>query len=170
MAKVTYANMFSESRNNVVSLVSNTSNVADPTTSTAEFRKWIYAREPDVKDINFKGFPYIIVHPSDVDIEEKGGSVDGKSKTVSWNIEVEIVTCDRGYGTKDGLGLSHMDTLSDSLLKTFLDKTNRSTLRTASMYFSAPVTTAVSDENFDNTKIYRRSIMLPFKGRMQVSA
>jgi len=169
MTKVTYSTLFSVSRANVVSLISNSSNVSDPTISSAEFRKWIYSREPDVKSTDFKGYPIIVIHPADVDFED-GGSVDGKSKFLSWDIEVEIITSDRGYGTKDGQGLTHMDSISNSIMQTIMNITNRKTLSGDAMHFSMPTTTAVTTEVLENELIYRRSIMLSFRSRVQVSA
>ncbi len=166
--QVTYQNLFSESRNNVVALVTPT-NVTDPTISSAEFRKWIYSREPDVKSADFKGYPFIVINPVDLDIEAEGGSLDGKSKFIYWDIEIEIVTSDRGYGEKDGKGLTYMDSISNSLIKTFMNITNRKTLSTNSMKFVNPTTTAVGTEVLDNELVYRRSIMLSFKSKIQVS-
>ncbi|HUU88647.1 MAG TPA: hypothetical protein VMX17_12960 [Candidatus Glassbacteria bacterium] len=168
-SQVTYTKLFSESRNNVVALITS-SNVSDPTISSAEFRKWIYSREPDVKSNSFKGYPYIIVHPSDLDIEKEKGSLDGKSKFVSWDIEIEIVTSDRGYGENDAKGLSYMDAISDDLIETFMSMTNRKTLSTNSMKFANPTTTAVGTEVIDNELVYRRSIILSFQSRIKVSA
>lgn len=166
--QVTYSNLFSESRNNVVSLIT-TTNIPDSLVGSAEFRKRIYSREPDVKASGFSGYPYFIVNHTDVEIEE-GGSVDGKSKFITWNIEVEIVTSDRAYGNRDGQGASDMDTLSDALVKTFANMTNRKSLSNNSMKFSRPYTTAVVDDVVDNELVFRRSIMLPFRSRIQVSA
>ena len=170
-SQVTYTNLFSESRNNVVALITS-SNVSDPTLSSAEFRKWIYSREPDVKATDFSGYPFIIVHPVDLDIEgEDGkGSLDGKSKFVFWDVEIEIITSDRGYGEKDGTGLTNMDTISNNLIKTFMNITNRNTLSTNSMKFVNPTTTSVGNEVIENELVYRRSIILSFKSRIQVSA
>ncbi|MHA1168262.1 MAG: hypothetical protein ACTSRU_10610 [Candidatus Hodarchaeales archaeon] len=170
MAKqVTYQNLFSESRENVVALMTS-KNVPHPTLSAAEAHKWIYSRDPDVKSSGFKGYPFLVVHPVDVDIEKEKGSVDMKSKFVFWDIEVEIATSERGYGEADGKGLSHMDAISNNLLKTFLDKTNRITLSNNSMKFGNVTTTAVGTEVTANELTYRRSIMLSFKSRIQVSA
>jgi len=169
MAQVTYANLFSESRNNVVTLISDISNVADPVSSSSEFRKHIYSREPDVKAVDFAGYPYIIVNPADVDIGENG-SLDGKSKPVEWFIECEIVTSDRGYGGKDGQGLTHMDSVSNDVMATMLNMTNRTTLSNNSMKFSRPETTAVTNDVVQNELVYRRSIMLPFRSRIAVSS
>lgn len=168
MARVTYDKLFSEARANVVALITYL-NVPDPTISSAEYRKWIYSRQPDVKASDFSGYPYLIVNHADVDISE-GGSVDGKSKPVEWNIEVEIITSDRGYGEKDGLGAVHMDSISNNLIKTFLDKTNRDSLSNQSMKFSKPTTSAVVPDVVQNEQVFRRSIMLPFKSRIQISA
>lgn len=168
MAIVTYENLFSESRANVVALIKS-SNVPDPTISSAEFRKWIYSSEPSVKNSDFAGYPVIIVNHSDVDIGDKG-SVDGRSKPITWDIEVEIVTSDRGYGGKGGQGATQMDTISNSLMKTFLNITNRTTLSNQSMRFSQPTTTAVNADVIQNEKVFRRSILLSFNSRIQVTA
>ena len=167
--RVIYSNLFSESRNNVVALITKT-NVPDPTISASAFRKWIYSRDPDVKDSDFKGYPFIIVHPADLDIDTERGSVDRKSKFVEWILEVEIVASDRGYGKKDGKGLSHIDSISNNLVKTFMNVTNKNTLSTNAMFFSNATTSGVTTSVLDNELVYRRSIMLNFRSRIQVSA
>ncbi len=144
----------------------------DPTISSAEFRKWIYSREPDVKASDFKGYPYITVYHSNVDVEtEKGkGSLDGKSKPLFWDIEIEIVTSDRGYGEKDGQGATQIDTISNNFIKTFNNITNRKTLSNNSLKFCRPTTTSVVSEVRDNELVFVRSILLSFESRIQVSA
>jgi hypothetical protein len=166
--RVDYTKLFSEARNNVTALIT-TTNIPDASISAAEIRKRIYSREPDAKASGFAGYPYIIVHPAVFDPDEEGGSVDGKSKFVNWDIEIEIVTSDRGYGGKDGQGLSVMDTLSDKLFQTFMNKTNRNTLSTNAMFFSRPVSTGVTTDIINNELVFRRSIMLSFRSRIQVS-
>lgn len=170
-SKVTYSNLFSEARNNVVALIT-TSNVPDPNTASTEYRKRIYSREPDVKAVDFKGYPYIIVWPVDVDVEKEKGrqSLDGKSKIVYWDVEVEIFASDRGYGEKDSNGLSDIDSISDNLAKTFQSKTNRATLSANTLHFSGFTTTAVTTETIANERVYKRSFMLSFESKMQVSA
>lgn len=168
MANVTYTNLFSEARNNIVSLI--TSNVSDPVTSSSEFRKWIYSRLPDVKDSEFSGYPLIIVHPADVDIAMGGSTLDGKSKNVSWDVEIEIVTSDRGYGGNSGKGLTHMDSISDSLMQVFMDKSNRNTLTGYRMQMTEPTTTNVVTDVIADELIYRRSIMFSFSSRIHISA
>lgn len=167
-SQVTKSNLFSESRNNVTALMT-TTNISDPVSGSSEYRKWIYSRDPDVKATDFSGYPFIIVNPSNVDIEKEKGSLDMKSKFVFWDIEIEIVTSDRGYGENDGKGLSHIDSISDDLIETFLKKTNRLTLSNNSMKFTNPETTSVNTEVVHKELVYRRSIILSFKSRIQVS-
>ena len=169
--QVTYENLFSESRNNVVALLTS-ANVPDPTNSSAGNRKWIYSREPDIKATDFKGYPIIIVYPASVDFEEeKGkGSLDMKSKPTFWDIEIEVVTSDRGYGNNDGKGLTYIDSISNDVVKTLNNKTNRITLSNNSMKFTNPSTTSVNIEDFHQERVYRRSIMVSFESRIRISA
>lgn len=166
---VTYSNLTSESRNNVVTLLSSTSNVVDPIVTSGEFRKWIYSRAPDTKAADFKGFPFIVVNPANYD-PEVGGSMNGKSKFVSWEIEIEIFTSDRGYGGHDGQGLTHMDAITDDVVQTLSAMTNRNTLSGNNLKFSRPRLTSVTTEAIEDTLVYRRSIMATFKNRIHVSA
>ena len=165
--RVAYDSLFSNSRANVVALIT-TTNVPDTTVSSSEYRKRIYARYPDVKANDFAGYPFIIVHPADPD-PEAGGSLNGKSKFINWDIDVEIVTSDRGWGGKDGQGMADMDAISDALVKTFNNVTNRVTLGNNSMHFSTATTTSVTSAVESNQLVFKRSIMLSFRGKIQVS-
>lgn len=169
-SQVTKSNLASESRNNVVALITET-NVVDPTiTANSEYRKWIYSRQPDVKSADFKGYPYLIVHSSNVDMDKERRSCDGKSKIVMWLIEIEVVTSDRAYGDQDGKGLAHSDSITDDVLETFNNITNRRTLSNNSMHFSEPTSTQAIPEPIQNELTYRRSVMLPFRSKLQVSS
>jgi len=169
MAKITYANIFSEARTNVLNLISDSSNVADPLMVSGQFRKWIYSRDPDSKATDFRGYPIIILRPARFDPEEMG-SLDGKRRFVAWEIDIEIVTSDRGYGSSDGQGLSHMDAISNDVVETFLDLTNRQTLKGFGMSFSDPTVSDVGTEEYQDELIYRRVITLSFRDRLIISA
>lgn len=170
MGRITYENLMSEARVNLLALISNNNNVSDPIKSSAQHRKWIYSREPDVKSSDFKGYPYIILPPSDFSPEKEGGSLDMKSKAVIFDLEIEIVTSDRGYGSKDGQGMTHMDSISNAIMKTLLNKTNRLTLQSYGMFFSNPEPGPVDTETRNNELVYVRTIALEYGGRMQISA
>jgi len=168
MARVTYDKLFSESRKNVILLLSK-SNVPDPISSSSEYRKWIYSSSPDVKSVGFSGYPLLIVNHADVDILDRS-LLSGKTNNVEWNIEVEIVTSDRGNGNKAGMGAMQMDSISDNIMKTFCDVENRKVLSSQSMNFSRPITTAVTTDVVQNEKVFRRSILLSFSSKIKVSS
>lgn len=165
---VTYEKLFSESRNNVVELI--TANVSDPISSSGQYRKWIYSRVPDIKSEDFKGYPFIVVQNSNVIPDGDNQSGDGKHRVVYFDIIVEIYTSDRGYGSKDGLGSSQIDSISDELISVFLNKTHRETLINNRMSMSKPTTDEVEVIPLKNELIYTRTINLSFGNRMVVSA
>ena len=164
---VTKDNLFSESRNNVVDLIKD--NISDPITSSSEFRKFIYSRQPDVKSSDFSGYPYIIINPSDIFMPEEG-SVDTKSKMVTWTVEIEVFTTDRKYGNQEGKGLTHMDDLSDQIIAIFNSQSNRRILRNNGMAFATPTSTPVNNEVISNQLVYDRAFIYTFKSRKRVSA
>jgi hypothetical protein len=168
--RVTYQNIFSESWNNIYSLVNSKTNIIDPTTTSSEYRKWIYSREPDVKSIEFKGYPFIIVNPAEQDFENTGKSLDGKSQTIAWTIVIEVVCSDRGFNNNDGKGLTHLDAISDDVFQTFKNMTNRKTLMTNGLYFFDVSASGVSTEPLSEELVYKRTFVLAFKTKMQISS
>ncbi len=167
-SQVTYTNLLSESRNNVVDLIT-TTNVPDPISSSKEFRKMIYSRPPDVKATDFKGYPLIIVNPTDIDVEREEGSGDGKHRFVNFNISVEIRSSDVGFGNNNAKGLQHLDSISNDIIETFLDLTNRNTLINNQMEYIDPDIGVVETIPEADELIYRRVITLQFRSRLAIS-
>ena len=171
MAQVTYANLFSEPRNNVVSLISDRSNVADPLTGSSNgSRKFIYSRFPNIKTTNFKGYPFIVIRSTDLDTEIPESSADGGSKMVNFDIEIEVYTSDTGYGDANGNGLSQMESISDDIVETLMDITNRKTLRGFGLSLAMINPTAISEEVLKQQVLYKRIIPLSFRNKLRVSA
>lgn len=169
MAKVSITNLASEPRTNVLNLISDSSNVADPVISSAGFRKWIYSREPDTKASDFKGYPFIIVHAARF-LPETTGMMSGKKRFATFVIQIEIVSSDRGYGGSDGKGLTHNDAVTDDVLETLMDLTNRATLKSYGMSFSQPSVSSINVEPLHNELTYRRSIDVEFNDLVVVSS
>lgn len=165
---ITKSNLFSEARNNIVDLIS--ANVSDPITSASEFRKWIYAREPDMKSAGFKGFPIIIIHPSELEINNRAKSLDRKSKMISWTVEIEVVSSDRGNGTNGGKGLSHMDSISNSIVEVLNDTTNLDTLRNNRIHNLTFAASGVLTESLADELVYRRSFIVNIETKIQTSS
>lgn len=170
MADVTKSNLFSEPRSQILSLINNTANVNDPARGSAEFRKWIHSREPDVKaNYNQSLYPYIIIFPSSHEHND-WSTVNGKKKGTIISIEIEIVTSDRGYGGTEGQGLSQMDTICDDVVETLNDLTNRQTLQSRGLGKLMLDATDVGIETRENTLVYRRSIIVTMTSLKTVSA
>jgi hypothetical protein len=163
MAKVASTNLISEPRNNVVSLISNKSNVADPITSSSEYRKWIYSRDPDIKAADFAGYPFIVINPATIDTSN-GASLDMTRRFVDWTIEIEVVSSDRGQGNRAGKGLTHNDAITDDILETLLKVANRKTLISQGMSLNTPIISDVLIEPLKHELTYRRIITVPFDG------
>ncbi len=167
--RVTYTNVFSESRNNIKDLIDTRSNVSDPISSSTEFRKFVYSRFPDVKSSEFKGYPFIVIQGSNPTTQSEGASLDMKSKFIEFTVEIEVYSSDRGYGNKDGKGLEYMDAICDDVFQTLNNKTNRKTLQSNGLYFANLSSTSVQVQDIHNERVYYRSFILTLKNRMRIS-
>ena len=169
MAKIDRTTLFSEARNNIVALLDSRSNVADPVCSSSEHRKFLYSREPDVKDNDFDKFPFIIVHPAMTELP-MGGSGDGKHKFVNFDIQVEVVTSDREYGNQEGKGLTHLEAIMNDIAETLMGMTNRNTLRSYGMEGVNIIPGSTVTEEMNNKLVYRTNMIINCTTRMTVSA
>jgi len=169
MTKVIYSNLFSATRANVLALLTS-SNVPNPTVGSAEYKKWIYSREPDVKATDFKGYPILIVGPAVFRSDPINQTADAKSKSVNFDVIIEVRTSDRGYGSKDGQGLTNMDSISDDILETFNDRTNRMALSQDTLAFCNLNVENVENIVIADELIYRREVVISFSNRMKISA
>lgn len=167
---VTYSNLVSEPWQHIYELLNSRSNISDPTVGSAEYRKIVYARDPDVKSANFAGFPFIIVRPSTPNLDDGGKSLDMNSRFIAFGIDVEVVTCDREYNNRDGFGATDNDSLSNSVVKVLNNVSNRKTLQTNGLYDLKLEVTSVVVEERENTLIYRRVIVISMRSRLKVSA
>ena len=167
-SRVTYSNLYSESWNNIYTLINSKTNIVDPSTTTSEFRKWIYTREPDVKELSFANFPFIIVHPVSIDTS-KNQLLSGKTGVINFVCDVEIITCDREFNERDGKGATDNDSISNDIIETFNNATNKATLRANGLAFSRITSSDINVEEYNNTLIYRRSILLGFSSMKRLS-
>lgn len=162
-------NFLTQSRQNVVSLLDIRTNVADPITSSAGFRKMVYSREPDTNALDFAHYPYVIVHPA-VFSQSRNKNVRGTVRLITWSVEVEIVTSDRAFNNREGQGLADLDSMSDDVCETLHSTANRNTLRTNNLFNVTCQVGAVSDENNFDTRVYRRSILVTMDSQTRVTA
>lgn len=158
-------NMVSQPRENIKELIKN--NVSDPTISSSGYRKWIYNRDPDVKSLDFKGYPYIIIRPATANFgDEQTGNAQIQS--VLWGIEIDVITSDRGNNNRDGKGQEDNDSISDDVIKTLNSETGRSTLRASGMRFIRPNVAGMVVEEDNQTLIFRRSFLVGSASKKKV--
>jgi len=169
MAKIDRTNLFSEARNNIVALLDSRTNVADPVCSSSEHRKFLYSREPDIKDNDFDKFPFIIVHPVIPELP-MGGSGDGKHKFVNFDIQLEVVTSDREFGNLEGKGLVHLEAICNDIAETMMSMTNRTILCSYGMENINIIPGNTITEEMNNKLVYRTSMIINCTTRMRVSA
>lgn len=167
--RVDYTSAISQAWQNLYDVVDTRSNVADPSTATTEIRKFVYARDPDVKKVGFSGYPYIVVNLPTIETVEGRRSADTKNSIVVWTTEIEVVTNDRGYNNQEGKGAEWNNSISDDIFQTFNSTTIRNSLRANGLaninLGASPV--VVEEEN--NTLVYRRSFIITCMNRLQVS-
>ena len=63
-----------------------------------------------------------------------------------------------------------MEAISDDIVETMMNITNRKTLKGFGLVSSTIEPTAISEQDLKNERLYRRIIPLTFRNRMQVSA
>lgn len=165
MAFVTTTNFASGAYETIKSLISNY--IPDPVTSSSEYRKWIYSREPDTKSRDFGGYPFIIINPANIDFSGNK-SIDKSHKIAEISFEIEIVASDKGANNQNGKGLSHIDAITDAFLSVLNSDTGRNYLRQNGLYDANIDTLSVSQYILDEVICHRRSIMLTFRNYKKV--
>ena len=167
---VTYSNLFSQSWQNVYDLINNKTNVVDPTTSSSEFRKWIYTREPDGKSLDFADFPFIVIYPGSVNSGVGRMSLKGNARMVTFRFDIDVITSDREFNNREGRGATDCDNLSDDIIQTLNNLTNRNTLSGNNLFNVDVEGGSPVIEPFKEVLTYRRTFSVSLSTRMKVSA
>lgn len=170
--QINYTNLLSQAWENVYDIVNNKTYVSDPTTSSVEFRKWVYSRFPDVKSSDFKGYPFIVVHPADIEFQDNGNSLDNKSKLIEWTVDIDVYASDRAYNNRgqDGKGRDYVTAISDDLVQTFNSIAVRNILQANNIKFAKINSTGNDVDDLNNERVYVQSFTLSFRSKIQVSA
>lgn len=165
--RLTYVNQFTQAWQNLKDLIDNRSNVPDPSmaNNSSSFRKFVYTRDPDVKGAGFDEFPYIVLPPADVSTSGKQ-TLDARHGPVGYSVALEVVTCDRNFGNRDGQGATDNDTIANEIFETLNDVTNRATLRSNGMVELRMTASPAVPEPFKETLCYRRTITITFATKM----
>ena len=129
-------------------------NIVDPkTNSSSSNRHWLYTTFPKIATHGFNGFPFIVIHPSDIsdDIIVMGDSIREHDIT----FEIEIV--DEFTNT-----MSHIETISDSIINFLRKSTSITTLQNAGLFYPKVSSSNVTIEVIADKRIVVRAFKISF--------
>ena len=157
---VTKNSLITQAYANIYNLLNSRSNVPDPISSSGE-RQLVYTRMPKFLNVNFDGCPFIaIIRP---ELDGENAVVSGTKSWLTWKIKVVI------GGTDDTVeSTGYVDSLSDSILKTLNNISNRSALRNYGMSMF-DFSSSFDEVDLNDKTLYLREFTLTFK-RMLVIA
>ena len=152
---------------NVYNLVNNRSNVSDPSypsdSGTTRSRdNFVHVRMPDIGSPNFRGYPFIIVHPATVSFSKY--SLEGTKSKAKWGVIIEVQSSDRrNVGVGAGQGMPHMDSISDSLIQLFNSQSTQNHFQDLNMFNSQADVNSVEVTNFAGERLFRREFIVKFE-------
>lgn len=162
-ALLTKSNLFTQSWENLYVEINTRTNVRDP--FSAGIRKFIYSREPNTKSSNFAGFPFIVMQPDTIDFENQ--SVSTSKKDMLGSQIVEVYSSDNLLnGTVNGAGQTHLNQISDDLVKTFNDLTVKARLRGYKIENINIKATGVQVMELEEETVFIRSFIIEYNTRM----
>ena len=162
---VSYSNLFSQSYINLFNLINNRSNIPDPL--GYKDRDFVYKKEPDVRDRDFKDYPFIILKLSKNSPENL--SLSNTKGDMLILFECEIRSSNRMDGKHSGKGAEYLDAISNNLFSTLLSESNKRTLRGYTLYNLNLDTTDTDIVDVEGEQIYVRRFIISFKTRMVLS-
>ena len=167
-ANLTKSNLFSQSFANLFNLINSKTNVPDPVFTNSK-RTMVYSREPDILNLQSEGYPFIIIKPADISTEQY--SLDAGSSRFNFSFMLEIRCTDRVRG-KEGkgnysIGIQYVDQLTDSIIKTLNDKTNRMVLNAYGQGTFIIDTESIDTDEIEGEPVWIRRIRLTSKERLK---
>ena len=165
---ITYEKIYSQSHANIYNLINIRSNVSDPADDDGN-RKFVYVREPRTLGRNFAGFPVIII-PS-FSVSQTGNSVDRTRAMLTYDIDIRVGTQDKDSDSLGNpSGAEQLNLISDNIIKTLNNQTNRDMLRTQGM---SNFELSDSDFDYEETEgktIYVREFTVTFSKMLEVAS
>ena len=160
---ISKSNIFTQIHANIYNLINNRSNVPDPVDSFGN-RKFVYVREPLYLSTNFKGFPFIVVPNADYS-QLDNQMFSGTKAREKDDITIIVMTQDKDSDTSgDPSGASQLDNISNSVLQTMNDVSNRAMLRTNGLSNIKVDSTSYEWTEINGKMVFRREINISFSG------
>ena len=169
MTAINYANLTTYPNDVVFSIVNTRASIADPRDSDGN-RKFVYNAEPFHKAMDFSNFPYIIVKMPR--LTQVQSSADNKYKWLSYIQTIIVRTAKEGSGGgRTDAGHSDMQTITDSVFKTFNDTTIKGTLKTNNLFHSELELVNQDDTPLQSQQaVYETEYTLTYNTRLKVVA
>ena len=170
-ANITYDKIHSHAHNNILAILDNRNNVADPRSpnSTVANRQFVYDSDPFLKAVNFLGFPYILLEFPTVTLSKV--SVDGKHKEVRWTQKLFVRTArDGNANVREGAGRTDMMNICDDILQTFNSETIKQSLRVVNIFEIKIQIVGTDTIALKDKEVYETSFELEYYTRMSVSS
>jgi len=170
VSAVTLSTLESNAYDNVLSYLNNRAIIVDPRDKDGfSKRPFVYDADPLVKGVNFADFPYIVAEfPT---VEYSAVSADGKSKNVSWTMNLTVRTARDGasQGTS-GVGKVDMLAICDDLHGLFNSVSYKHAFALLNMHFMELEKTNSTTTTIDDKYVYEASFELSFTERLEVSS
>ena len=171
-AVVTSSNLFTQSFANLFNLVNDKTKVPDVVDMRGSLstRQMVYSREPDVTNMKFEGYPFLIIFPADIDFSEF--NISGTKARMEQEFKIEIRCSDRirgkeGSGKADRKGLKYLDEMSDNFIKALLEDTTLGQYKMRNLIPISDGIEPIDDENGD--LIWVRRFRIDLFDRITVS-
>ena len=156
--RVTTLNLFSEVRNNVISLLRNS--VIDPKRGTTNSkRRWIYREFPDTTSKGFDEYPILVVKSPSIDNEEIQ-ELKGCLTLDDLNISVEIYV---EYNDE----FARVDALSNSVYHCFRTYANRKNLSLNNLDVQGITASDFDNIEEEGKELSTRTFYIPFMSALE---
>lgn len=132
--KITRSKIESYAYGNILEVVDNRSNVADPRdVGGTKIRRFVYDSDPFVESLNFTFFPYIVL--SLPTLSYANPTVDAKHKMIMWKQNLMVATARAGSSNSyTDIGRTDMLNICDDLSETFNSEAIKAALRLLNIY------------------------------------
>lgn len=168
LSKLNKSNITSQSWQNIYTTINNRTYIPDPVNASG-VRKFVYTREPNIKDTKFQGFPFIVVNPASIDMDTP--SVSRENKIITWTIPISVYSSDKlangSYPTASGMNF--LDSISDDLFETFNSLTVKDQLRTYDVENIDLDTGSVNVDDLEDETVFVRDMTLTINTRLRTT-
>jgi len=168
MALIDKSNLYTEAWNNIYNIVNNRTYINDPSNSSGS-RKFVYARQPQIKSVNFNQFPYIIVNQPT--LIQSRDSINQQRKRIKYTINLEIHTSDQtsdGTPNQPGNGQKWLNSISDDMQRTFNLDTVKQSLRALGVQNIKLDSTDSDLDMINDHLVFTRTFTLTFEDKKVV--